>query len=108
MLDTLEIIDGQASPIDVREWIMQNKACYLFDLRPKEEAQTNPAKPFQNIPFQVISKIIPQIDTDNTVFLLCEDTTKSTEAQKIFASCGISSYVVHGGTKDWLRLFPNK
>lgn len=104
----LEVIEGQVSPIDAKEWISQNKPCYLFDLRSKEEAKTNPVKPFQNIPFHVVSKIIPQINTENALFLLCDDATKNMDAQKIFASCGIASYVIRGGTKDWQHLFPNK
>ena len=104
----LEIIEGQVSPIDTKEWMSQNKPCYLFDLRSKEEAKTDPIKHFQNIPFHVINKIIPQINTENKVFLLCDDSTKSINAQKIFASCGIISYAVRGGTKDWQHLFPNQ
>ncbi len=100
----IDSIEGQVSPIDVKEWIAQKKQCYLFDLRDKEESQKNPIKPFQVIPATQVSKIIPQINTENIVFLLCQDSTRSIEAQKIFASCGISSFVIRGGATDWQKI----
>ncbi len=104
----MEIIEGQISVLDTRDWIKEGKKAYLLDLRDKASFQKYSIKPFQNISANNISKIIPQIDPENEVLLLCQDGKESTKAQKIFSSCGIQSYVVRGGINYWQKIFAGK
>ena len=104
----MEIIEGQISVLDTRDWIKEGKKAYLLDLRDKASFDEYKVKPFQNVPAAKISKIIPQIDPENEILLLCQDGKESAKAQKIFSSCGIQSYIVRGGINYWKKIFDSK
>ena len=101
----MEAIEGQISVLEARDWIKECRKAYLLDLRDKASFDEYQVKPFQNVPAVKISKIIPQIDTENTVLLICQDGIESIKAQKMFSSCGIQSYIVRGGINYWKKIF---
>lgn len=97
--------EGQISVVEAKNWILEKKKAYLFDLRSEAGFKKYNINHFQNIPASKINKVIPQIDSDNIVFFICEDGTESVKAQKVFASCGIETYVIRGGINDWKKIF---
>ena len=99
------LVSGQISILELRDWLKEKRKAYLFDLRDSDDFKKNSIKYFQNIPAAKISKLISQIDPENTVLLLCQDGQASVKAQKIFSSCGIQSYVIRGGFNDWQKVF---
>ncbi len=101
----MEVIEGQISILEARDWIKEGRKAYLLDLRDKASFDKYKIKPFQNIAADKVSKIISQIDTENAILLICQDGTESVKAQKIFSSCGIQSYVVRGGINYWQKVF---
>jgi rhodanese-related sulfurtransferase len=93
----------EADPARVREWLAENPAPQLIDVREPYEREAGRLADSRHIPLVELTAQAASLERERPVVFYCRVGSRSDMAAQAFRAAGFEAYSLRGGLRRWVQ-----